>query len=82
MRYGALIPPESVRNMDETAKAFLLKFFDIADTKDKLVQELDEIKDFYFSQLIINRIIEDGLNPIEGNDLFSIKVTVLNVCIL
>jgi hypothetical protein len=56
-------------------KNLILKFFDINHNKKEIIRELDKIKDFYFTQLIIDRCIEDALNPTnEQTDLFKVKV--------
>jgi len=43
----------------------------------KHFKEIDDIKDFYLSEMMISRIIDDALNPIGGEDEIF-KVTVKN----
>lgn len=62
------------RDLDSATKEIVLNFFEIGKTKEELIKQLDDIKDFYFTQLIIDRIIEDALSPQVGSDLFSVKV--------
>jgi hypothetical protein len=53
----------------------LTKFLEINDTKRGIIEDIDSIKDFYFSQLIVDRLLDDALNP-TGNEqkLFDIKI--------
>ena len=62
------------KNIDSTTKEVILNFFEIGKTKEDLINQLDDIKDFYFSQLILDRVVEDALSPQVGESLFSIKV--------
>jgi len=61
-------------NIDKNVKELALNFFEIGENKAEFIKQLDNIKNFYFTQLIIDRIIEDGLNPTNGKDLFKVKV--------
>jgi hypothetical protein len=61
-------------DVDETTKNLAMNFFNVGETKEQFIKEIDDIKDFYFTQMIIDRIIEDGLNPSAGKELFKIKV--------
>ena len=53
----------------------LTKFLEISDTKRGIIEDIDSIKDFYFSQLIVDRILDDALNP-TGNEhkLFDVRI--------
>lgn len=53
----------------------LTKFLEISDTKRGIIEDIDSIKDFYFSQLIVDRILDDALNP-TGNEhqLFEVRI--------
>lgn len=53
----------------------LTKFLEINQTKKGIIEDIDSIKDFYFSQMIVDRILDDALNP-TGNDskLFEIRI--------
>jgi hypothetical protein len=53
----------------------LTKFLEISDTKRGIIEDIDSIKNFYFSQLIVDRILDDSLNP-TGNEhqLFEVRV--------
>jgi len=53
----------------------LTKFLEISDTKRGIIDDIDTIKDFYFSQMIVDRILDDALNP-TGNEhkLFDVRV--------
>jgi len=64
---GAIEP--SVNNV------LLTKFLEINDTKRGIIEDIDSIKDFYFSQLIVDRLLDDALNP-TGNEqkLFDVKI--------
>lgn len=53
----------------------ITKFFEISQTKEGIIGDISGIKDFYFSQLIINRILDDALNP-TGNDNRLFKATI------
>ena len=61
-------------NVDDSVKNLALNFFEIGETKKDFIKQLNTIKDFYFTQLIIDRIIEDGLNPTNGKELFKVRV--------
>jgi len=62
---------------DTTVNKFLIaNFFNITRNKEELVKEIDEIKDFYLSQLIVNRIIEDAFTPTIDNDFFRPTVII------
>ena len=61
-------------NIDKNIKELALNFFEIGESKEEFIKQLDNIKNFYFTQMIIDRIIEDGLNPTNGKDLFKVKV--------
>ncbi len=54
----------------------LTKFFDISSTKEGIIADIDSIKDFYFSQMIVDRILDDALNP-TGNDNRTFKIDVI-----
>jgi hypothetical protein len=53
----------------------LVKFMDISKTKSGIISDIDTIRDFYFSQLIVDRILDDALN-VTGNEsnLFKVKI--------
>ena len=53
----------------------LMKFMEISETKTGIVKDIDSIKDFYFSQMIVDRILDDALNP-TGNEhiLFEARI--------
>jgi len=53
----------------------LTKFLEISKTKRGIIEDIDTIKDFYFSQMIIDRILDDSLNP-TGNEykLFEVRI--------
>jgi len=53
----------------------LTKFLEINETKKGIIADIDSIKNFYFSQLIVDRIMDDALNP-TGNEhkLFDVKI--------
>jgi len=55
----------------------ITKFFEISSTKSGIIKDIDSIKEFYFSQLIINRILDDALNP-TGNDNRLFKAIIYN----
>ena len=60
-----------------TVNKFLIaNFFNISRNKEDLIKEIDEIKDFYLSQLIVNRIIEDAFTPTIDNDFFRPSVVI------
>jgi len=61
-------------DLDDNIKNLALNFFKISDTKEEYISQLNNIKDFHFTQLIIDRVMEDGLNPSVNKNLFSIKV--------
>jgi len=54
----------------------LTKFFDISNTKEGIIADIDSIKEFYFSQMIVDRILDDALNP-TGNDNRTFKIDIL-----
>jgi len=56
-------------------KNLMIEFFNANNNKLEVINKIDKIKDFYFTHLIIDRIIDDAINP-AGNskDLFSISV--------
>ena len=77
MGTGNVISPQDynkLNKLDKKTKTLFLNFFKIGDTKKDIIKELDEIKNFYFSQLIINRIVEDALAPNSNSELFQISV--------
>ena len=53
----------------------LTKFLEISETKRGIIEDIDSIKNFYFSQMIVDRILDDALNP-TGNEhkLFDVRV--------
>lgn len=74
----ALSAQQSLANLDiepSVNNILLTKFLEINDTKSGIIEDIDSIKDFYFSQLIVDRILDDALNP-TGNEqkLFSVKI--------
>ena len=63
-------------NVEPSVNNILLtKFLEISDTKRGIIEDIDSIKDFYFSQLIVDRILDDALNP-TGNEhkLFEVRI--------
>ena len=62
--------------VDSSKKQLALNFFTISQTKDGIIKDIDRIKDFYFSQFIVERIIDDALNPTSDGQLFSVKVII------
>jgi len=56
-------------------KNLMIEFFNVNDNKKELIEKIDKIKEFYFTHLIIDRILEDAINP-TGNsqELFSITI--------
>ena len=61
---------------DMTVNQHLItKFLEISETKTGIIEDIDTIKNFYFSQMIVDRILDDALNP-TGNDnkLFEIRI--------
>lgn len=58
-------------------KHLLTKFFEISNTKEGIIKDIDSIRDFYFSQMIVDRILDDALNP-TGNDNRIFKVDIIN----
>jgi len=73
----AVIANKIQKNESKVNKDLMLKFFDINNNKNAIIRELDKLKDFYFTQMIIDRFIDDALNP-TGNDNTLFKTTVLN----
>ena len=53
----------------------LVKFLEISETKTGIIKDIDSIRNFYFSQMIVDRILDDALNP-TGNEskLFDIRI--------
>lgn len=74
----AVVAQQSMRQASEqTVNGHLLtKFFEISTTKQGIIQDIDTIKEFYFSQLIVDRILDDALNP-TGNDNRVFKVDII-----
>ena len=74
----ALSAQQSLANLDiepSVNNILLTKFLEINNTKAGIIEDIDSIKDFYFSQLIVDRILDDALNP-TGNEqkLFAVKI--------
>ncbi len=69
--YSQIQAEPSVNNI------LLTKFLEIGQTKARIIQDLDTIKDFYFSQMIIDRIMDDALNP-TGNDQVLFEANIKN----
>jgi len=67
MNQGKIEP--SVNNI------LLTKFLEISETKRGIIEDIDSIKNFYFSQMIVDRILDDALNP-TGNEhkLFDVRI--------
>jgi len=62
-------------NNPSTNSILITKFLEISETKRGIIDDIDSIKNFYFSQLIVDRILDDALNP-TGNEhqLFEVRV--------
>ena len=61
---------------EQTVNSHLItKFMEINKTKTGIIEDIDSIKEFYFSQMIVDRILDDALNP-TGNEskLFDIRI--------
>lgn len=56
-------------------KDLMIEFFNVNSNKVALIDKIDRIKDFYFTHLIIDRVIDDSINP-NGNssNLYSMSV--------
>lgn len=65
------------KDSDTINKHLFNKFFEIRETKQGIIEDIDSIKDFYFSQMIIGRILDDALNP-TGNESKLFKVNILD----
>ena len=71
----AIAAAQSEQKEDGLNKTLIYNFFNISNTKEGIIKSIDNIKDFYFSQLIIDRLLDDALNPTsQENHLFSVKV--------
>ena len=57
-------------------KFLVYKYFDVTDAKEEMQKEIDQLKNFYMSQLIVNRIKEDALTPTIDNDFFKVSVEI------
>ncbi len=66
----------AINPADATINSHLLmKFLDISETKQGIIKDIDSIKNFYFSQMIVDRILDDALNPTGNNHiLFEARV--------
>jgi len=62
---------------DTINSQLLVKFMEISDTKSGIIKDIDTIRDFYFSQLIIDRILDDALN-VTGNESKLFQVYIKN----
>jgi len=66
---------QSMQKDDGLEKTLIYNFFNISQTKEGIIESIDNIKNFYFSQLIIDRLMDDALNPTsQENSIFSVKV--------
>ena len=54
----------------------LTKFFDISSTKEGIIADIDSVRDFYFSQMMVERIMDDAFNP-TGNDNRIFKIDIM-----
>jgi len=69
--------PIGMLNKDTETTKVNLSILKQKESLDKHFKEIDEIKDFYLSEMMISRIIDDALNPI-GSDEDIFKVTIKN----
>lgn len=58
-------------------KHLITKFFEISSTKEGIIKDIDTIREFYFSQMIVDRILDDALNP-TGNDNRIFKTDIID----
>ena len=61
----------------EINKNLIIKFFNINENKQSIISEINELKDFYFTQMMVDRFIDDALNP-AGSDQHIFKVSIKN----
>ena len=70
----AIINTYNIKDSDVNS-VVLLNFNKISKTKEEIINGIDKIKDFYFSQMILERIIDDAFNPPANSDkFFSVSV--------
>jgi hypothetical protein len=60
-----------IKNSSSVNSYLISNFFNITKSKKELIEEIDNLRDFYLSQLIVNRIIEDAFTPTIDQDFFK-----------
>jgi hypothetical protein len=70
------VDPSSISTSgSDVNKNLLIEFYNISKNKESIFEQINEISDFYFSQLIVDRLIEDSLGTsVDNNAIFSVNI--------